>query len=95
MLKYMINKLNNIKRIDHWDEIIHKKFLFWKSFGKYSQFNGVLRKRIISLHNTNVSFIRAKYYEWKRKVMMERFIVMIIYLQIKIKTFLRRIKAKK
>ena len=95
MLKYMINKLNNIKRIDHWDEIIHKKFLFWKSFGKYSQFNGILRKRIISLHNTNVSFIRAKYYEWKRKVMMERFIIMIIYLQIKIKTFLRRIKAKK
>ena len=94
MLKYMINKLNNLKRINHWDIILSKKFQFWKSFGKYSQFNSIIRKQIILIDKISTNNLKQKYISWKRVALFTKLLLNTIFIQIKVKTFLRRKKEK-
>ena len=94
MLKYMINKLNNLKRINHWDIILSKKFQFWKSFGKYSQFNSIIRKKIILIDKISTNNLKQKYISWKRVALFTKLLLNTIFIQIKVKTFLRRKKEK-
>lgn len=95
MLKYMINKLNNLKRINHWGVIVLKKFHFWKKFGKYSQFNSIIRKHLILIDNINTNNLKQKYISWKRVALFTKLLLNTIFIQVKIKSFLKRKKEKK
>ena len=47
MPKYLINRINNIKRIDHWDKLKFEMFVLWKSYSKLSQIRKSIKKFII------------------------------------------------
>lgn len=90
MLKYLINKMNNERRINHWDVIRDKKFLFWKSFGKYSAFKRVLFQRFAIIDDRNKCVKKQKYISWLRKSLYNKMMDKIIYLQYVIRRFIKK-----
>jgi hypothetical protein len=90
MLKYLINKMNNERRINHWDVIRDKKFIFWKSFGKYSAFKKVLFQRFAIIDDRNKCVKKQKYISWLRKSLYNKMLDKIIYLQYVIRRFIKK-----
>ena len=92
MLKYMINKLNNLKRVNHWDRLKCEIFAVWKSFNRFIQIKQTLRKFVKRQHDVANSLKLQKMMMWCRKVLMLNINAKTLFLQRKIKKFLKTIK---
>ena len=92
MLKYMINKINNLKRINHWDRFKYEIFAIWKSLNRFIQIKATLNKFITKRNDVIDNLKLQKMMTWYRKVLMLNIKVKTLFLQRKIKKFLKRIK---
>jgi len=94
MLKYLINKINNEKRIGRWDKVLEECFYYWKSFGKISQFKKLIGTKIKFLCNLNKILIKQKLLRWYRKVKNLKVYMAIWLIQRKYHLYKRK-KSKK
>ena len=99
MLKYLINKINNEKRIGRWDKVLEECFYYWKSFGKISQFKRLIGTKIKFLCNLNKVLIKQKLLRWYRKIKNIKIYMAIWLIQRKYHSYKRKksnkIKNKK
>ena len=91
MLKYMINKMNNLKRINHWDRLKYEVFTLWKSSNRFIQFKSTLNKFITKRINLYDNLKLQKMMVWYRKVLMLNIKVRTLFLQRQIKKYLKRV----
>ena len=91
MLKYMINKMNNLKRINHWDRLKYEIFTLWKSCNRFIQFKSTLNKFITKRITVYDNLKLQKMMVWYRKVLMLNIKVRTLFLQRQIKKFLKRV----
>ena len=94
MLKYVINKMNNEKRINHWEKLFQLKFNCWRNTGKYRKFYTMLRKYLKIKSNIRKVFIRNKFVAWACDTKRWMLNLKAIYIQQKIRSFLRRRNKK-
>ena len=99
MLKYLINKINNEKRIGRWDKVLEECFYYWKSFGKLAQFKRLIGTKIKFLCNLNKILIKQKLLRWYRKIKNIKIYMAIWLIQRKYHSYKRKksnkIKNKK
>ena len=90
MLKYLINKINNEKRIGRWDKVLEQCFYYWKSFGKISQFKRLIGVRVKYLCNLNKDLMKQKLLRWYRKIKNVKIFMAIWLIQRKYHSYKRK-----